>query len=92
MYGGRQANLIEVKFMLVTALAAGLLMFADVTPAAQPAAPATQTADGKPAMKKVCTTVRSTDSNMPRTTCKMVPVKPDEVATATDGAQKPASE
>ncbi len=75
--------------MFVTALAAGLLMFADATPAAQSQAPA---AEAKPAMQKVCTKVRSTDSNMPRTTCKMVPVKTDEVAKAADDAQKPASE
>ncbi len=78
--------------MLVTALAAGLLMFADATPAAQPSAPAAQTADAKPEMKKVCTKIRSTDSNMPRTTCKMVPVKPEEVANAGDPAPKQASE
>lgn len=75
--------------MFVSALAAGLLMFADATPAAQSeAAPA----DAKPAMHKVCTKIRSTDSNMPRTTCKMVPVKSDEVAKTADDAQKPKPE
>jgi hypothetical protein len=65
--------------MFVSALAAGLLMFADVTPAAAPEAPATQAqAAAKPELKKVCVKVRSTDSNMPRTTCKMVPVKTEE--------------
>jgi hypothetical protein len=77
--------------MFVTALAAGLLMFADTTPAAAPEAPpATQTASAKPEMKKVCTKVRATDSNMPRTTCKMVPVK-DETEEAANTTEKTPS-
>jgi hypothetical protein len=77
--------------MFVSALAAGLLLFADATPAAAPANPAIQTASAKPEMKKVCVKVRSTDSNMPRTTCKMVPVKSDteEAANTTDKAPSP---
>jgi hypothetical protein len=78
--------------MFVTALAAGLLMFADTTPAAQPNPPAAQTAEAKPELKKVCAKVRSTDSNMPRMVCKMVPVKTAEVANAGDPAPKQASE
>lgn len=77
--------------MFVTALAAGLLMFADTTPATAPEAPAaqTQTAQAaKPEMKRVCTKVRATDSNMPRTTCKMVPVKTEEAANT---AEQPTS-
>jgi len=66
--------------MFVSALAAGLLMFAEAAPAAD--VPATSP---QPAMKKVCVRVRSTDSNMPRTTCKMVPVKPEEASQPTDG-------
>jgi hypothetical protein len=71
--------------MFVSALAASLLMFADTTPATAPEAPATQTAaaSAKPELKKVCTKVRSTDSNMPRTTCKMVAVPTEEAANTT---------
>jgi len=77
--------------MFVTALAAGLLMFADTTPAAAPDAPAAQTASAKPELKKVCTKVRATDSNMPRTTCKMVPVKTEteEAANTTEKTPSP---
>ena len=75
--------------MFVSALAAGLIMFADTTPATAPEAPAAQAqAAAKPEMKKVCTKIRSTDSNMPRTTCKMVPVVTEEAANT---AEKPAS-
>lgn len=76
--------------MFVSVLAAGLFLMADVTPAAQPTdAPAAQAA-AKPEMKKVCFKVRSTDSNMPRTTCKMVPVDPpEEVAKTDESAAKP---
>lgn len=73
--------------MFVSVLAAGLIMFADTTPATAPEAPVAQSqADAKPEMKKVCTKIRSTDSNMPRTTCKMVPVKSEEAANT---AEKP---
>lgn len=78
--------------MLVSALAAGLLMFADAAPAAQPQAPAAQTAQAKPEMKKVCTRSRSTDSNLPRTVCKMVEVKPEEAATTPDVSEKHGAE
>ncbi len=44
--------------MFVTALAAGLLMFADATPAA-PAAP-------KPEMKRVCTKSKADNTNIPK--------------------------
>jgi hypothetical protein len=77
--------------MFVSALAAGLLMFADTTPATAPQAPAaqTQTAAAKPELKKVCTKVRSTDSNMPRTTCKMVAVPTEEAANTTEKPTSP---
>jgi hypothetical protein len=79
--------------MFVSALAAGLLMFADTTPATAPEASTAQTqtaaAPAKPEMKKVCTKIRSTDSNMPRTTCKMVPVKTEEAENAADKPTAP---
>ena len=76
--------------MFVSVLAAGLFLMADVTPAAQPAEAPVAQAAAKPEMKKVCVKTRSTDSNMPRTTCKMVPVTPpEEQAKAEDGAPKP---
>lgn len=78
--------------MLVSALAAGLLMFADAAPATQTEAPAAQTAQAKPEMKKVCTRSRSTDSNLPRTVCKMVEVKPQEAATTPETPEKPGAE
>jgi hypothetical protein len=43
-------------------------------------------------MKKVCTRSRSTDSNLPRTVCKMVEVKPQEAATTPETAEKPGAE
>ncbi|HEX5378917.1 MAG TPA: hypothetical protein VFW47_10100 [Phenylobacterium sp.] len=76
----------------MTALAAGLLMFADTSPAAAPDAPAAQTEAAKPEMKKVCVRSRSTDSNLPRTVCKMMPVKTDAEVAKTDEPAKPASE
>jgi hypothetical protein len=77
--------------MFVSALAAGLLMFADTTPATTPQAPPVQTAaaPAKPEMKKVCVKVRATDSNMPRTTCKMVPVVTEEAANTTEKTTSP---
>lgn len=54
--------------MFVTALAAGLLMFADATPAAQ-AAP-------KPEMKRVCTKSKQDNTNIPKVSCYMQAVKP----------------
>jgi hypothetical protein len=53
--------------MFVTALAAGLLMFADATPAAQSA---------QPQMKRVCTKTKADNTNIPKVTCYMQPVKP----------------
>jgi hypothetical protein len=79
--------------MFVSALAAGLLMFADTTPATAPEAPAAQTqtaaASAKPELKKVCTKVRATDSNMPRTVCKMVAVPTEEAANTTEKPTSP---
>lgn len=56
--------------MFVTALAAGLLMFADATPAA----PAAQSA--QPQMKRICTKTKADNTNIPKVTCYMQPVKP----------------
>lgn len=79
--------------MFVTALAAGLLMFTDTTPAAAPDAPPVQTASSaKPELKKVCTKVRATDSNMPRTTCKMVPVKTETEEAANTTEKTPSQQ
>lgn len=78
--------------MFVSVLAAGLFLMADVTPSAQPAdAAATQASQtaAKPEMKRVCVKQRSTDSSMPRTTCRMVPV---ETAKAADEADKPQAQ
>lgn len=53
--------------MFVTALAAGLLMFADAAPAAPTA---------QPQMKRVCAKTKADNSNIPKVTCYMQPVKP----------------
>ena len=69
--------------MFVSVLAAGLLMFADTTPAA-----AVQTAQAaKPEMKRVCTKSRSENSSIPKVTCYMQPVRsapPTEMAKVGD--------
>ncbi len=54
--------------MFVTALAAGLVMFADATPAAPAAA--------KPAMERVCTKTKQDNTNIPKVSCYMKAVKP----------------
>ncbi|HEX5378918.1 MAG TPA: hypothetical protein VFW47_10105 [Phenylobacterium sp.] len=56
--------------MFVTALAAGLMMFAEATPAA----PAEQAA--KPQMQRVCVKKKSDNTNIPKVSCYMQPVKP----------------
>jgi hypothetical protein len=66
--------------MFVSALAAGLLMFADVTPAA----PAAQAA--KPEMKRVCVKTKTENSSIPKVSCYMQAVKtaPTEIAKVGD--------
>jgi hypothetical protein len=71
--------------MFVSALAAGLLLFADVAPAAP-----VQTAQAvKPEMKKVCVKTRSDNSSIPKVSCYMQPVKtaPTEMAKVGDVAE-----
>jgi hypothetical protein len=71
--------------MLLSAFAA-IVMFAApetaqagaATAAEAPAA--TATAEAKPAMRKVCTKMELPGTNLPKKTCKMVPVKPGEKA------------
>lgn len=55
--------------MFVSALAAGLIMFADVTPAAPAAATA------KPEMKRVCVKAKAENTNIPKVSCYMQAVK-----------------
>lgn len=55
--------------MFVSALAAGLIMFADATPAAP-------VAQAKPEMKRVCVKSKAENTNIPRVSCYMQAVKP----------------
>jgi hypothetical protein len=57
--------------MFVSALAAGLIMFADATPAAP-----VQTAQAKPEMKRVCVKSKAENTNIPKVSCYMQAVKP----------------
>jgi hypothetical protein len=63
--------------MFVSALAAGLIMFADVTPSA-PAA--------KPEMKRVCVKTKVENTSIPKVSCYMQAVKaaPTEMAKVGD--------
>lgn len=70
--------------MFVTALAAGLLMLADATPAAQAVV-------AKPEMKRVCTKVKVENSNIKKLSCYMEPVKPADSQVAKVGEQADAS-
>lgn len=73
--------------MFVSALAAGLLMFADVTPAAP-----VQTAQAaKPEMKKVCVKTRTDNSSIPKVSCYLQPVKAASTEMAKVGEEAEAS-
>jgi hypothetical protein len=71
--------------MFVSALAAGLIMFADVTPAMP--APTGQAA--KPEMKRVCVKSKSDNTNIPKVSCYMQAMKPapTEVAKVGEGTE-----
>ena len=58
--------------MFLTALAAGYLMLADAAAAAP--APAAQAA-AQPAMKRVCVKSKMDNTNIPKVSCYMQPVK-----------------
>jgi hypothetical protein len=73
--------------MFVSALAAGLIMFADVTPAAP-----VQTAQAaKPEMKRVCVKSKSDNTNIPKVSCYMQAVKPAATEMAKVGEETEAS-
>jgi hypothetical protein len=71
--------------MFVSALAAGLLMFADVTPDA----PVQIAQAAKPEMKKVCVKTKSDNSSIPKVSCYLQPVKaaPTEMAKVGEEAE-----
>lgn len=68
--------------MFVSALAAGLIMFADLTPAAPVA---------KPEMKRVCVKAKVENTNIPKVSCYMQAVKTTPTEMAKVGEQTEAS-
>ena len=72
--------------MFVSALAAGLIMFADATPAAP-----VQTAQAKPEMKRVCVKSKADNTNIPKVSCYMQPVKTAPTEMAKVGEETEAS-
>lgn len=73
--------------MFVSALAAGLLMFADATPAA----PAQTAQAAKPEMKRVCVKSKADNTNIPKVSCYMQPVKTATTEMAKVGEETEAS-
>jgi hypothetical protein len=71
--------------MFVSALAAGLIMFADVSPAT----PAAQAA--KPEMKRVCVKSKAENTNIPKVSCYMQAVKPASTEMAKVGEETEAA-
>ena len=73
--------------MFVSVLAAGLLMFADATPAAP-----VQTAQAaKPEMKRVCVKSKADNTSIPKVSCYMQPVKTATAEMAKVGEETEAS-
>lgn len=65
---------------MLLSVAAALVLFAapETTKSGAESAPtAAATPAAKPEMRKVCTTVELSGSNLPKKTCKLVPVKAD---------------
>lgn len=73
--------------MFVSVLAAGLMMFAEATPAAP-----VQTAQAaKPEMKRVCVKAKAENTHIPKLSCYMQAVKPASTEMAKVGEETEAS-
>ena len=59
-------------------------------PEATSAAEATPAAEAKPAVRKVCTTIQVSGTNLPKKKCKTVPVKPEPTKVAEEASGKSA--
>lgn len=73
--------------MFVIALATGLMMFAE----AAPAAPVQTAQAAKPEMKRVCVKSKAENTNIPKLSCYMQPVKAASTEMAKVGEQTEAS-